>query len=332
MRFSHSRPVTRFATTIAFAGTIGLSGGAAALAQDATPAATPIGPEGAACMAPAVAVGATPVATPVGAADASAVDYDNALATGPVIEDEAVVSEATMAIENIYACWNDGDGEAVVALFTNDGLDAAYGANDRETIAEQVTALAISAEASNVQVEKVVDLGEGRLGVDYQVTLGSQVFRFTDVLVERDGTWMVDHRIEDLPGTTLDSTTSGIETSVEDGSLVFDISPNPVLNQPAVKIQFSNAGETTHHITLLRNEGGVDAATVTDIDPANLPEGLTYVGEATVEPGEFTDTLFEGLDEGSYVLVGEVLDDSGEPTGEGSSTELIIDPAFDPDA
>jgi hypothetical protein len=283
-------------------------------------------------MAATVDAGATPAATPVGDTALSPIDYGDALATGPVIEDGAIVNEATTAIENVYACYNNGDGEAVVSLFTDAGLDAAYGANDRETIAAQVSALAVSAPASNVQVDKVVDLGESTLGVDYQVTIGQQVFRFTDVLVQQDGTWLVDERIEDQPGTTLDSATAGIETSVEDGSMVFDISPNPIMNQPALKIQMSNAGDATHRITVLRNTGGVDATTVSDVDPANLPEGLDYVGQATVEPGAFADTLFENLEEGNYILVGEVLDESGQSTGEGSSAELTIDPPFDPDA
>lgn len=332
MRFSTSRPVARFAASVAIAGTIGLSGGTAALAQDATPAGTPIGPGTSECLAPALAGDAAPVASPAGSPAATPVGETDALPAGPVVEDEAVINEATAAIENLYTCFNEGNGESVVALFTDAGREAAFGPRDPAAIAEHLTAKSTQVQAGNIVVNSVTDLGDEGLAVDYQVTIGKQVFNYTDVIVESDGTWKVNDRLVNLPETDLDSTTAGIETSVEGGSMVFEISPNPLMNQPAVKLQLANVGQNTHHITILQNTGGVDPATVTDLDLANLPDGVTFIGEGSAVSGARTDTLFENLEEGSYIVVGQVIDDTGEPTGEGSSTELTIDPPFDPDA
>ena len=319
--------IAKLATSIAFAGAITGASGAAALAQDATPGATPIGPEGAACMAPALT--ATPFASPTGA---TPVTNESELPEGTVVEDQAVIDEATAAIENLYACFNAGDGSAVVALFTPTGLDDAYGAGSPGMVAEQVSALASAAQAGNIEVHEVVSYDDGRLGVDYQVTIGQQTFHFTDVLVQQDGTWKVDERRDQLPETELDATTAGITTSVEDGSLVFEVAPNPILSQPAVKFQLANEGEQTHYLKIFKAPEGVDGSTLVNADLRNLPEGVSLVGQDIVDPGEFSDTLFEGLEEGRYVVVGSVVNTSGESTGVTGWTDITIDPPFDPNA
>ncbi len=338
MRFPHSRPIAKFAASAAMAGALALSSSAAITAQDATPAGTPIGPEGASCVAPLLVAlptpAGTPEATPVGevavATPATPLPALPELPEGTVVEDEVVIGEATAAIENLYACFNLDDGEAVVALFTPSGLNSAYGAGSRMMVAEQVSALARVATASNLEFSEVVDLGDGRLAVSYQVAIGQQIFSFTDVLVEADGIWKIDQRRENVPETDLDTTTAAVGTSVDDGTLIFDITPNPIMNQPAVNLQLANEGEQSHYLMLFQVPEAFDGSTLLEPDLSNLPEGVTLVSVGTVDPGEFSDTLFEGLDEGSYVIVGSVVDTSGEATGVNGWADITIDPPADP--
>ena len=287
------------------------------MAQGGTPAATPIGPG--TCMAPATA--ATAEATPVtGAALATPVTEER---TGTPVEDQAVIDEATAAIANINACHDEGNGEAFVALFTEQGRTAAFGDVDPVELANEIQAMSTMAQTSNFVVHEVLDYGDGSLGVDYQLNIGKQVVHFTDTLVQEGDFWLVDGRTIETPETDLDSTTASVKTSISDGSVVIEVSPNPIMNQPAVKLQMVNNADSAEHVTLLQ---GGDAASMTDLDLANLPEGVTFVGHADAEPGAFVDTLFEGLEEGNYVVVVETSN------GETGAFDITIDPPFDPNA
>lgn len=317
MRFSTPRPFAKLATSVALAGTLGLAGGAA-MAQDSNQVATPIGPD-AACIAPTVA--ATTGSTP---AEAMASPVANtALPSGVVVEEQATIDEVTTFVDTLYACFNAGDGQAVVSFFTDNGLDAAYGAGDRETIAAQISALATAAQAHDISVHEVVDFGDGSLGVTYDVAIGQQHFHFTDVLVPAGDSYAIDNRVTAPGETDMDSTTASIKASVDGGAVVIEVSPSPVMNQPAVKFQITNNADSRAHVVILQ---GGDAASVTSADLTALPEGVTVVGQAWAAPGAIVGTLFEGLPEGNYVVVVET--DNGE-TG---SFDLTIDPPFDPNA
>ncbi len=318
MRFSTSRPFAKLATTVALAGSIGLAGGAAAVAQDATPVGTPIGPE-ASCIAPAA--GATD--TDTGAATAMASPVAAEAPEGTPVEDQATIDEATAFVQNLYACYAAGDGASFAGYFTDAGLQAAFGTTDRDAVAAHITAKSAQAPAGEVIVDDVVDYGDGSLGVTYQVTLGKQVISNTDVLVPAGDGWQVDGRTSTGGDTDLDSATASIKASVDGGAVVIEVSPSPVMNQPAVKFQITNNASSAVHVVIVQ---GGDAASVTSTDITALPEGVTFVGEGRAEAGEIAGTTFEGLEEGTYVVVVETAD------GETGSFDLTIDPPFDPNA
>jgi hypothetical protein len=317
MRFSTPRPFARLATTVALAGTLGLAGGAAALAQDATPAGTPIGPD-ASCVAPAMAAADTGAAT-AAASPAAAAE----LPEGTPVEDQAIVDEATGFVQNLYACYTAGDGESFAGYFTDAGLQAAYGTADREAVAAQIAAVSSQAPAGDVTVDEVLDYGDGSYGVSYQVKLGKQLVHNTDVIVPAGDSWQVDNRVSTGGETDMDSATASIKASVDGGSVVIEVSPAPVMNQPAVKFQFTNNADSAAHVVIVQ---GGDAASVTSADVTALPEGSTFIGEAWAAPGEIAGTTFEELEEGAYVVVVETAN------GETGSFDLTIDPPFDPNA
>lgn len=317
MQLPTSRPIARLTTTVALAGTLGLSGAAATLAQDATP--TDAGIDPSQCTVPAQA--ASPEAVDVAAMATPALLEE--MPEGTVVEDETVIAEATAAIENLYACFNAGDGTSFVSLYTDSGILANWGEVDRATLAGETAAISSMAPAHSLDVHEVVDLGDGRYAVDYQIHLGKQVWHVADIITEGDGAWLVDDSFYSTAETDLDSTTASVKASVADGQLVIEVSPNPIMNQPAVKLQLANESDAGQTFLLLQ---GGDAASLTDVDLANLPEGMTFVGEDYIAPGEIFETLFEGLDEGSYVVY--IVTE----TGESGTFDLTIDPPFDPTA
>jgi hypothetical protein len=313
MRFSTPRPFAKLAMAFALAGSLGLAGGSV-MAQDATPAGTPIGPD-ASCVAPATTSADT------GAATAMASPAGEEATTTPV-EDEAVIAEATATIENLYACFNEGNGEAFVALYTAEGRVSALGAGDPAAIAAEIDAKSAMVQVGNIDVHEVA-ASDGSLVIDYQATVGMQLIHFSDTLANQDGTWLVADRAVEMPETKLDSATASVKTSIADGGVVIEVSPSPIQNQPAVKLQVTNGGDSAQNIVLLQ---GGDAASLTDVDFSALPEGVTFVGEIRVQPGAISTTAFEGLPEGAYVIVVET--DNGE-TG---ALDVTIDPPFDPSA
>jgi hypothetical protein len=317
MRFSTPRPFARLATTVALAGSLGLAGGAA-LAQDATPVGTPIGPE-ASCVAPAA--GAVAVGSPATMASPAAGATE--LPQGTAVEDQAVIDEATGVIDTAYACYNAGDGQSFAAYFTDNGLQAAFGTADRAAVATEATAKSSQAQAGNITVDQVLDYGDGSLGISYQVAIGKQVVHNTDVLVPAGDGWLIDNRVATGGETGLDSATASIKASVDGGAVTIEVSPSPVMNQPAVKFQITNNADSAVHVVIFQ---GGDATTVTSVNVADAPAGVTFIGEGWAAPGEIAGTTFEGLEEGSYVVVVQTAN------GETGSLDLTIDPPFDPNA
>ncbi len=315
MRFSVPRSAARLTASLALAGTITLSGGVP-LAQDATPAAGPIDPT--TCVSPGLdaASPAAAVASPV-----AGEELDAQIAAATPVEDEAVIADATAAVENLYACYNAG-GDSFFALFSEEAFATFWGGVDPELLAGETTD--DGQLASHVDIHEVLDLGDGRFAVDYQVTIGYQVEHLIDVFVVEDGTWLVDASADGgTPETSLDATTASVKISEADGEHAIEVSPNPIMNQPAVKLQIANQTEDFLIVVLLR---GTDAASMpADLDPAGLPEDVEILGALAVEQGEHEIGLWEGLEEGNYVIFVE--------TGHGTAAyDLTIDPPFDPNA
>ena len=319
MRVPAPGSVARLTASVAIAGTLALAGGSA-LAQDATPANEPLDP--AICVSP----GLDPASPEAASADASPAAYyeelDALIAAATPVEDEAMIADATAAVENLYACYNAG-GDSFVGLFTDDAFARYWGGLDPELVTEQ-TPGDDRQQARNVEIHEVLDLGDGRFAIDYQVTVGYQVEHMTDVFVEEDGVWLVDANAgSDTPETSLDATTASVKISETDDGHAIEVSPNPIMNQPAVKLQFANQTDDFLVIALLR---GSDAASMpATLDPAGLPDGVTILGTVVVGSGEHEIGLWEGLEEGDYVLYVE--------TGHGTAAyDLTIDPPFDPEA
>ena len=311
------RSFARVATTAALAGAIGLSGGAAVMAQSATPAADTameiIDPSQ--CVTPSaplrVSDAGTAMASPV--ADAE-LEFEE-------ITDEAVVAEATAAIENLYACFNAGDGVSFVMLYTDQGIAANYGEVARDRLAGDTSTVAEDAPAHSLEVEAVVDYS-GTPAVQYQITLGHQVWRVMDVLVQHEDVWVVDDTLYANPTTDLDVTTASVKVIEAEGGIGLEVTPNPVMNQPAVRLQLdSQVGEEVY-LALLQGEGAMDLEA---LELNDLPEGVTFIGEEVALPDYRVEALFENLPEGDYVL----FVDGGDQT---ATMQLTIDPPFDPNA
>ena len=203
------------------------------------------------------------------------------------------------------------------------GRPAASGAGAREPRAAPRGGGPRAAQAHDIVIDEVVDFGNSTLGVTYDVAIGKQLFTFTDVLVPAGDGWQIDNRVTAAGDTDMDSATASIKASVDGGAVVIEVSPSPVMNQPAVKFQITNNADSAVHVVIVQ---GSDAASVTSADVTALPEGATFVGEAWVAPGEIAGTTFEGLEEGAYVVVVQTAN------GETGSFDLTIDPPFDPSA
>src|SRR5699024_227776 len=139
---------------------------------------------------------------------------------------EAVIADATAAVENLYACYNAG-GDSFFGLFSDEAFATFWGGVDPALLAGETAD--DGQMASHVVIHEVLELGDGRFAVDYQVTVGYQVEHPIDVFVVEDGTWLVDATADGgSPETSLDSTTASVKISEADGGHAIEVSPNPI--------------------------------------------------------------------------------------------------------
>lgn len=291
--------MSRFLITVAVLLMFGMFGTAVS-AQDASPEASPVAAE---CVAPEVPPGtpspmeeppamASPEATPEG--EAAPVEASPALPEGePASDEQAAMVEA--AVQNAAACLNAGEYVSYAALFTPEGL-----------IEECGTANVYDADfcfggfppLSNVEVNEVQVLDDGRLSADVTYQAGPMLFHELMILEEQpDGMLLIDTSLTlpvDLPegATVIDGEMADYEFILSEYSA------------PAGTVSFNvtNTGEYPHELVIVQLPEGV---TVEDVfaDPS-LEEQIQFVGFTFADVGQEAPPLVvTGLEPGVYTLV-----------------------------
>ena len=308
---------------------------AAATAQDASPAASPMaGP----CEAPELPPG-TPTAmedaTPAAEAEATpGVDEAQAeleeatpepLPAGtPISGDEA--DAAVAGLENLINCLNGGDYLAVAALMTDNFL---------QNFIEVPTRYDVPASLEGAQpietrmVGDVQTYGDGRISVDWVYAglfngpggLSSERWFF----VEEDGYLKLDNiqpapmPESALPGATVvtvqmvDFAFALDTTTIPSGPVIFRTTNASAAGNPHVNVVVTLQEEVTPE-QVIRGEVNVD-------------EVFTgFFGAVFLEPGGAGDIAFENLEPGTYFLVCDVETEDGTPHFElGMVTQITVE-------
>lgn len=303
---------------------------AAVLAQDASPAASPMaGP----CDAPELPPGTpTPMeeGTPAAAeeeepaAEEEQAASEESPAGAPA--DPTAAGEAEAALENLFNCINGGDYLAVAALVTNNFLQNFIGVP---------TPYDVPATFEGVQPVEVRSLGnaqtyaDGRVSVDAVFTglfngpgaLGSERFFF----VEEDGSYKLDHiEAASLPEGALPDATV-VDVQLVDFAFALSEYTVPA-NTPVILRTTNNSGTGAEHVNVvLTYEEGATAEGLIEGE-VDIESSTGFFGAIFLEPGATGDLAFESLAPGTYFLVCDVETEDGTPHYElGMVTQVTVE-------
>ncbi|MBA3450005.1 MAG: hypothetical protein H0T18_02195 [Chloroflexia bacterium] len=300
------------------------------LAQDASPAASPMaGP----CDAPELPPGTpTPMdeATPAAAMEATPVEDE-----APVVEeapagtpvDAAAAGEAEAAVENLFNCLNSGDFLAAGALMTDNFI---------QSFVEVSTVYDVPATFEGVQPVEARSLSNAQSYADGSVsidTVYSGLFSGPGALssarltfVEEDGYYKLDNYQDitlpegALPGATV------IDVQMVDFAFALSEYTVPA-NTPVILRTTNNSGSGSGHVNVVVTyEEGTTAEGLIEGE-VNLEEAATgFFGALFLEPGMSGDLAFESLAPGTYFLVCDVETADGTPHYEvGMGSQVTVE-------
>lgn len=270
-----------------------LLGGSSAVAQDASPV-------GEACEAPPPVAG-TPAGSPVPlGADSVAVSDDVAMA-------------ATGGLENIVACLNAGDMEAVATLMTPNMLVFITGGADPAAVpAAMEGAMPMTVEHIGAATEDAA----GRIGLPivYSGLFNGPGVQLAETwyLVNEGDFWKIDGLVATTIPDGLYPDATILEIQMVD--FAFALSENAVPAGPVI-LRYANTSFTHQgHVaaTLTLSEGNTAE---TFISGDELPEDQMtgFVGSVYLEPGRTGDIYIENLAPGLYTIACDVSTPDGVP-------------------
>jgi hypothetical protein len=145
--------------------------------------------------------------------------------------------------------------------------------------------------------------------VNYSV--GRQLHRsqWTFELVTVDGmsAWQVQS--EAMQAADAPAGAGSMELTIADGSFTFAA---PTVQASDIVINVSNTGQQPHEVLILKLPAGVGAAEVAAA-PTGIPEGGTFIAQATVPAGTQGTIVLTDVRPGTYTVVDLLPDANGMP-------------------
>jgi hypothetical protein len=273
-------------------GSLSLVSSPVALAQDASPEASP----SAACVPGEISTGsaATPEASPM----ASPVAEAEPVGTPA---DEETTAAATAFIENIKACVDD---PAAIATLVTPNLVMQQGgyATVEEALAD---GLFTELPFGGMEVMQVTSYDNGAVGVEvqYQQTQYQVVAEEWWLVMEGDA-WKLDQIENETADVEGDTAAVGVNLLEVEGG--YEIAPNRenVLETEVLILQAINPAENVelHELVVVQLPEGADPLGL--LDGTVAFEDIVFVGVvANIAPGESADMTLVGLPAGKYTLL-----------------------------
>lgn len=189
-----------------------------------------------------------------------------------------------------------------------------------EAMIEDVTAAVQGCNpdvADSIEIDEVVQYEDGSFGVTYQFTQNQQVLRVLETYAAEGDAWTLVGHESQAPETDLDV----ITLSVKVGDDTLEVTPGQSNLTDATRLRVESSASTDTTVGLYAASEDVDTESLAGTDVSEL-EGIA--GEQVIPAGETQEVLFEGLEEGTYLVV--VSDDSGSIV---SASSVTIDPPME---
>lgn len=323
----------------ALALSVALGSGTAALAQDGTGAATPTPPS--ACeIVSATYTGQTDnditpmasptsMATPASGETAIPVVFLGETPVAGQVSDVSVADVLTRDLQAsataIAGCLSDGQFETLVRIsgeaYRGKLVGIGFPLTDEEFI--------ILAEAMPqvpyqiLDVENVKETSDTTATVEvtyelaHQVRLSTWTFELQDV----DGKHVWTLQDETAMPPVAPANTATLTVAIDANGYTIE---NPAVDGPSVAIKATNSDASDHEVLVLRLGPSVSTNDLLMGGPS-LPEGVTYVGQATVPAGGNGTLLLSGLQPGTYTIVDLLPNEQGLPNlSDGMTTTFEV--------
>ena len=318
------------ACAVAAALSLGLGAGSAALAQDATPAASTPAPT---CNAPALVPGTPSTGATPGMGDMGMATPDAAATPEATPADEATGAEIAAAAQAIADCANAGDYEGLVALTTQHFLETTFGVSNPYDAVEGLKGQ--SQTFGDFKTSNPVTYADGSAGIDttYMQTKFQAIAEHWTLVKDGDY-WKIDATEMMTPITDLDSAVVGVDLAGakddKTGKYVYTITParESTTASPALFFHARNLeeGAEDHELVVLQLPEGADPAGL--FDGSLKASDITLIGQISVVAGTEQDMLLVGLPAGTYTMADFITGPDGvSHAQEGMIATFTVDPA-----
>ena len=248
---------------------------------------------------PIASMAATPVASPV---------------ASPIVENpvDPLEADLSVAASSILDCMSENDVDALTKLTGGNfrgtwlGFGGALSDADFAALLPMLPHLPYNLIAvTNASVEGETATATVTYTVGRQVLTGTWTFDLTDI----DGTptWVVQNEV--LQVGTAPAGAVSVDLTITDGVFTFSA---PSVQGSTIVINVSNTGSMPHEALILRVPADVTAADIAAA-PTGIPEGVTFIAQATVPAGSKGTMILTDLRPGTYTVVDLLPDANGMP-------------------
>lgn len=257
-----------------------------------------------------VATATTTAATPVSATPAAATPVSDSAT--PVAEVDPLQADLQAGVETILRCMSKNDAENLLKITNSDFRISWIGA-DAELSDEDFASLLGLMPRLPYELVSVSVVNQSEKSVEAHVTylVGRQVhsekWTLHQATIDGEKYWAVDSATKaehEVP------TNAGL-LKLEISDSGFKLSPATVASGDVV-LEISNTGKTPHEALILRVPDGMTAGDIAAA-PTGIPEGATFIGQVTIQPGENGTIVLNGLRPGVYTVVDLLPDETGLP-------------------
>jgi len=235
---------------------------------------------------------------------------------------QADIDRVIAGIENVFACYNDGDYLGFAALQTPESLLADFGTSNPYDLPAIFASFGPPTSFELVSVDNVLLLPDDRVYFEMVYRFGNVLTKEGTYGVVRDGILLGDAGTVELPVDVPADVQTADVTLVD---YAFEISQTTFDAGPPIAFSVANAGQYPHEFALMRLPDGVTADQV--LDDLSLLERATYVGGTFAMPGQTAPPMVVvDLAAGTYVAVCFVDMPGGVPhVARGMVAEITIE-------
>ncbi|MGH2586622.1 MAG: hypothetical protein ACRDJE_17035, partial [Dehalococcoidia bacterium] len=217
-----------------------------------------------------------------------------------------VVEEVNAAIRNFVNCWNQRKYEQVSTLATPSFLKAVF-----MQVKPQDSAIVMNGLPDVLyDIKSIGDFQQhpdGRVSVAYDYIFVHQERKGRWYFVKRNGWWMMDREAHIVPEVSGERSV----IDVEGNNFAYVIGPNPKA-APVTVFHTHNPSDLPHDFLVVKIKPGVDPLSLLQPDLPH-PQGVEFIAQTTLEPGEQEDMVTRDLTPGTYLFICQFRHPGGTP-------------------